>query len=490
MSQADNLLNSLSDGVGYTVDPETEPHIVVGDDRYIIVPDELKRIAVQFDHDIETVTFDCPRYWDNHDMSEMKVYINYLLPNSEDGCYIAKNVTADGDLMHFDWTISRDVTLYKGNISFLVCVKKTDSDGNEERHWNSELCRDLYISEGLECEETVLAKHPDIITDLLTRMDTVEAVAVSAARVEGMAARAEYAMSESANAASVAIQSANQASEIARTLGDSFANPIKRTARGEVVRVDDVSPVEHTAHVTVKGQNVDPSTVTLNACGKNIAPIRTNMDTINGLNVKPNADGTIDISGAITGDELTHILHLTPFEADIKLKANVDYKLTLWKDGKLYDGTIGTRVVYDDTGTVVWNTLGDKTRDRTINYIYLFHDSLPVGDTSRCGTYKLQLEVGEEVTDWEPYKGSVYTPATDGAVDISAVYPTMTLYTDKEVGIDVEYNVDSNVYLQEIKNLINAGSSQFNANLTDTVTGDVYSLGVTNGKLTMTKLEV
>ena len=48
-----------------------EPHIVIGYDRVVTVPDQLKRLAVQYDHDIETVTFDCPRYWGKHDMSQM-----------------------------------------------------------------------------------------------------------------------------------------------------------------------------------------------------------------------------------------------------------------------------------------------------------------------------------------------------------------------------------------------------------------------------------
>ena len=88
MGQADELLNSLSANNGIyarTVDPSTEEHIVVGDDRVITVPDSLKRIAVQYDHNVETVTFDCPRYWDGLDMSQMAIYINYHLPNKELG---------------------------------------------------------------------------------------------------------------------------------------------------------------------------------------------------------------------------------------------------------------------------------------------------------------------------------------------------------------------------------------------------------------------
>ena len=47
----------------------SEPHIVIDSHRAITVPEQLKRIAVQFDHNFETVTFDCPRYWDGHDLS-------------------------------------------------------------------------------------------------------------------------------------------------------------------------------------------------------------------------------------------------------------------------------------------------------------------------------------------------------------------------------------------------------------------------------------
>ena len=131
------------------------------------MPSELKRIAVQYDHDIETVTFDCPRYWDDHDMSEMRIYINYLRSDAETGCYKAQNITVDSsdeNIMHFDWTISRNVTETFGKIVFLVCVKKADGNGNEKNHWNSELCKDCYVSEGLEYDiEPVKELYPDLI---------------------------------------------------------------------------------------------------------------------------------------------------------------------------------------------------------------------------------------------------------------------------------------------------------------------------------------
>lgn len=168
MSQADELLNSLADATPslQLANPETEPHIVVGDDRVISVPKELQRIAVQYDHDVETVAFDCPRYWDGLDMSELRVYVNYMRRDRVVGCYLAQNVTVDttdSAIMHFDWTISRNVSQVAGEIKFLVCIKKGDSEGNEVNHWNSELNNQMYVSEGLEVGDEFFDDYPDII---------------------------------------------------------------------------------------------------------------------------------------------------------------------------------------------------------------------------------------------------------------------------------------------------------------------------------------
>lgn len=155
MSKAEELINSL-DNSGVMVlsaDASTEPHIVIGSDRAITVPDQLKRIAVQYDHNVETVIFDCPRYWDEHDMSEWTVYINYRRPDNKVGEYITAGVTVDNvdpSIMHFNWVVSKNVTRANGKITFNVCIQDAKEDGTVTHHWNSELCNDCYISEGFE----------------------------------------------------------------------------------------------------------------------------------------------------------------------------------------------------------------------------------------------------------------------------------------------------------------------------------------------------
>lgn len=202
MSQAEELLNTLGadEIMPLLADSDTEPHIVIGDDRIIKVPDELKRIAVQYDHDVETVTFDCPRYWDGLDMSEMNIYINYIRRDMIKGMYTAKNVAVDTDndrIMHFTWTISRHVSMIKGPIMFLICIRKVDDEGVEENHWNSELNEEMYVSEGLECDDALFDPYPSIISEWITDIKLTKSVQSMMEESEANAAESEAAARKS-----------------------------------------------------------------------------------------------------------------------------------------------------------------------------------------------------------------------------------------------------------------------------------------------------
>lgn len=173
MTQAEELLDVLTES---DLDPTTEEHIIIGTDRIVSVPEPLQRIAVQYDHNIETVTFDCPRYWDEHDLSEMYIYINYNRSDDLKGMYLAKNISVDEEnpnMIHFTWTIDQDVTQVEGKIKFLVCAMTTDSEGFQETHWNSEINEQMYVSTGLEVQNEVMERYPAVINDLLTKMDAL-----------------------------------------------------------------------------------------------------------------------------------------------------------------------------------------------------------------------------------------------------------------------------------------------------------------------------
>jgi hypothetical protein len=141
-----------------------EPHIVINHDRSVTVPSDLKNIAVQYDHNIETVTFDCPRYWDDTDMSEMLVSINYSLSNGFEDTYICPEVTideTDDSIIHFTWTISNKVTQAIGSIEFVTCLKLLDETEIATRVWHSQTCKDLNVLPGKECDARIISEFEE-----------------------------------------------------------------------------------------------------------------------------------------------------------------------------------------------------------------------------------------------------------------------------------------------------------------------------------------
>ena len=167
-------------------------HIIINKDRTVVVPDSVRKIGIQYDHKVNTLTFDCPRYADDNqsiDMSRMAIYINFSRNDKTKGSVAATNIFVDPDdpeIMHFDVIITRSVTLVNGPIICLVCAKSTDAEGVEVNHWNSELFNKLSVGEGLEAEE-LTEEEIDYITSLLQEINTTRAeVADMDTRVEDL----------------------------------------------------------------------------------------------------------------------------------------------------------------------------------------------------------------------------------------------------------------------------------------------------------------
>ena len=149
-------------------------HITINSDRSVTVPVELRKIGVQYDHNVNTIEFVGPRYSGNVDLSTMTIYINYILSDKTPGKYKAENVIIDDQddsLIRFNWTITRNVTKAFGILSCLVCAKKTDEEGNEINHWNTDIFRLLSVSEGMENDPVIQEQYPDVITSLIQNVE-------------------------------------------------------------------------------------------------------------------------------------------------------------------------------------------------------------------------------------------------------------------------------------------------------------------------------
>ena len=145
----------------FEIDPET---------RVITVPASEKLFGVANDGNSERKHFRCPKIvGDNIDLSTMHLYINYQNANGQKYPYLVEDIRTDGDCITFSWLIGPDVVAYKGQIKFIVCAKKGDGTIPE---WNTTIAEGTVL-EGLEATDEVVERNPDIIEQILTRLDNV-----------------------------------------------------------------------------------------------------------------------------------------------------------------------------------------------------------------------------------------------------------------------------------------------------------------------------
>lgn len=161
MTVEEALAASVAEPVNdiFEIDPET---------RVITVPASEKLFGVANDGNSERKHFRRPKIvGDNIDLSTMHLYINYQNANGQKYPYLVEDVQTDGDYITFSWLISPNVTAYKGQIKYIVCAKN-----GATAEWNTTLAEGTVL-EGLEATEEIVEKNPDIIEQILTRLDNV-----------------------------------------------------------------------------------------------------------------------------------------------------------------------------------------------------------------------------------------------------------------------------------------------------------------------------
>lgn len=152
------------------VEPVNDIFLINPENRTISVPASEKIFGVSHDGNTERKHFRCSKIvGDNIDLSTMHLYINYQNANGQKYPYLVEDIRTDGDYITFSWLIGPDVVTYKGQIKFIVCAKKGDGTIPE---WNTTIAEGTVL-EGLEATDEVVARNPDIIEQILTRLDNV-----------------------------------------------------------------------------------------------------------------------------------------------------------------------------------------------------------------------------------------------------------------------------------------------------------------------------
>ena len=150
------------------IEPVNDTFEIDMETRVITVPASEKLFGVANDGNSERKHFRCPKFvGDNIDLSTMHLYINYQNANGEKSAYLVEDVQTDGDYITFSWLVSPNVTAYKGQIKYIVCAKN-----GATTEWNTTLAEGTVL-EGLEAADEVVDRNPDIIEQILTRLDSI-----------------------------------------------------------------------------------------------------------------------------------------------------------------------------------------------------------------------------------------------------------------------------------------------------------------------------
>ena len=185
MATAEELLNSISKNQVSVLSEDDGIFVIDGESRTITVPDSERLFGVEGDKDVERKYFQCPKIvGDNIDLSQHQIYVSYVFTTTENntvfptignGLYHCDDVEVSGDNITFSWLLSGNVFANPGFIAFKVMAKKSEG-GELKTKWNTAPAFGTVLITVPDGEE-IAEEYPDIINQLLTKMESVEQIA-------------------------------------------------------------------------------------------------------------------------------------------------------------------------------------------------------------------------------------------------------------------------------------------------------------------------
>lgn len=401
---AEELLKQMSaepfaeEMVCCVIDPET---------RVIDVPAEYQLLGVESDEKVERMYFQCPKIvGDNIDLSKLALRVNFRNANDQKDQYIVDDVEISGDNITFSWLLSRRVTQYKGNVSFIVCAVK--ASGEEiTNEWNTTLAT-AQVLEGLEADITLPEEDTDVVKQLIavaTQKITDVQNATSSANTA--ASNADIKAQEAANAAEDARGVIDQITKDSylHTTTQTFVDTVKAspTAYGNAI------PEQIEGYIkqdTTKGlQLFDASCLSASK-------------TQGGATVVNNGDGSFTVSGDGNLTENFSMSYNLSHEDSLKLFPVGTYQITRKQIRpsffiQIRGGRQHTISSISKPGDVL-SILEEDTQNPDYYIQFLFYGNAI--DTIKPGTIKPMAWASAEVPqdeDWEPYTGGQPSPNPD-----------------------------------------------------------------------------
>lgn len=454
MSEIQDLLNASTQDM-------VDDYLIIDDNsREIYVPLGELLFGVTNDEKTERKYFQCPRIvGDNVDLTQYQLYINYQNANGEKDKYIVTDVKVVDDNITFTWLLSRKVTEYQGNISFIVCARNVDSLGNITNEWNTAIATGTCVV-GLEVDDLTPGEQEQARDYFLQLEQGLSALAetennrlltTSSNQITNITNKGSEQVQLVENKAKKALDSIpstytdlqKQVNEVEdRELKDANGITQELTITDGYAQLTDTA-TKRLDSLVIKGNTVQNSTKGLNLI--NCTPKTT---TINGITMVNNGDGTYTVNGTATDD---FDIALAPYTT----KQNIYYtlsgcpsggsKTTYYLDPRGYEYDTGR-------GTTIINPNQDSS-----NYIRIV---IKKDVTVNNLLFKPMFNEGQTAQPFEPYTGGKPSPNPEYPQEIKAVNKLSGVLCGKNL-------FNYNTYIKnnkQLKIIIKGGKTLFRNN--------------------------
>lgn len=372
--------------------------VIDGDLRTIIIPSTVKNLGVESDDEVLRLHFRMPGTYCGISLSAFKIRINYMNAKSEGDIYEVTDAKKQQDgTIEFSWLVGRHAVTVKGNVTFNVCLKDTDSTGKVLREFNTTIAS-LPVLQGLETGEQAIQKYNDIFEQWKSMLfgvgDTEEGKILAASEAQQAVIANKGAEAVSA-VESKGVEILGQipgdyksmyamADDSVRTKADA---PVS-TVEGETIFIAD------SAEDPLRGLKVFGKTTQVTTTGKN------QVDMSEFEFNDSNYTHMLYASNSVAANSLYNFLREHTGESIV---------ISMTRTGTASGIDIGSVRFYGEGNELlcaivpnVAHTIIELPDAFTAAYIY--------GSTSGASVKNIQVEFGTEATEYEPYSGGVASP--------------------------------------------------------------------------------
>ena len=421
---ADEVLKQMQNSI-YMQSNEQVYCAINPETRTIEIPDEYSLLGVESDEKAERIWFQCPKIvGDNIDLSKLQIRVNYQNSNNETDQYIVTDVQTEGNNIIFSWLLSRKVTAYQGNVSFIVCAVKVSGE-TIQNEWNTTLAT-AQVLQGLEVDDPeITEEESDVIAQLLQIMTDTSEQAVSdvntakTSAISAITSQQQTSVSAVQSAQSAAVSAVENAGKLIEEslpsdytelsnkvdeLDRTKAPAITESTSGESIQLSDSGDAPLT-DIKLYGKSKQVTTTGAQLYDKSLAEDNKYQNSsISGGNFSISNNVYYWISGKIP------------------VKPNTEYTVSIEKDGGI------SGAYYSNADTPITNksiTSNTFTTPESCNYICLTFPKSQLEFGS-----DIMLNAGSSALPWEPY--------TDGQPSPSPDYPQEIEIPGSEGNVEID----------------------------------------------------